>query len=218
MLCGVSRLSPRSVAATATFFATAVGLTQFRNPSGPSFVPVTLSRNAIILLLVFQLPLLLYRFVIPYVTPKNLYKAVSSFVIALHFGFGLALAGMLQPSKIQNFLALPFSPNFDPSLLFVAIGGLLPNLLTWVTYLRDMPRPKFSEKFEIPQRFEIDWTLIVGSVLFGLGWGWLGVCPGPGIVLEGAFPDEWKSVGLWLLGLTVGRFLPYAPFGGSSES
>ena len=200
MLCGVSRLSVRSIAATATFFATAVGIVQLRNPSGPSFISsVTLSTNAVILLLIFQLPLLLYRFVVPYVTPQNLYKSVSSFLIAVHFGFGLALAGMLQPAKIQNFLALPFSPNFDPSLLFVAIGSVLPNIVTWVTYLRHAPRPKFSEKFDIGKRFDIDWQMIVGSVIFGLGWGWLGVCPAPGVVLEGAFPDEWKSVGLWFL-------------------
>src|SRR5216117_3153533 len=61
----------------------------------PKFDPVTV--------LLLQIPLLLYRYVLPKRIPEKYYKLVSSFMIALNFAFGLALAGMLQPSKIQNF-------------------------------------------------------------------------------------------------------------------
>src|SRR5947207_6425325 len=116
MLCGMSRLSLRSLTATATFFAVAVGVVQFLNPQqghrsvsgSPQFDPVAV--------LLLQIPLLLYRYVLPKRILQKYYKLVSSFMVAVHFAFGLGLAGMLQPSKIQNFLALPMSPNFDTTL------------------------------------------------------------------------------------------------------
>jgi uncharacterized protein len=129
---------------------------------------------------------------------------VSSFFIAVHFAFGLSLAGMLQPSKIQNFLVLPFSSTFDPSLAFVAVGGVLPNIIAWLTRIRYAKKPIWTDSFQLPSKKDVDWILILGSVIFGIGWGWLGICPGPGVVMQGAFMDQGKSVGLWGLGMTVG--------------
>lgn len=209
MLCGISRLSLRSVVATATFFSVAVGVTQL---SQASLHPTQWNHSlpdshALSILVALQIPFLLYRYVIPKAVPKQWYKSISSFAIAAHFTFGLALAGMLQPSKILNFLALPGSPTFDPSLAFVAIGGLLPNLVAWIKYVRDTEKPVHSDDMELPENGNIDWRLIIGSAIFGLGWGLLGICPGPGIVVQGAFLDQWKSIGTWVLGVTVGGLL-----------
>lgn len=71
-------------------------------------------------------------------------------MIAIHFAFGLGLAGMLPVFKIQNFLALPFSPNFDLPLAFVAIGSLLPSLLDWITQSRHAEKPLFNARFCLP--------------------------------------------------------------------
>lgn len=117
---------------------------------------------------------------------------------------------MLQPSKIQNFLALPLSPSFDPSLALVAIGGLLPNMITWTQWIKRSGKPVYGNRFELPAKKDVDWGLVMGSVLFGIGWGWLGICPGPGLVV---FPSVFgenigvKGIGSWALGLTIGGLL-----------
>lgn len=205
MLCGMSRLSLRSLTATATFFAVAVGVVQLFNPQRDYRPPVGSPKFDPITVLLLQIPLLLYRYIVPKSIPQKYYKLVSAFVIAVHFAFGLALAGMLQPSKIQNFLALPMSPHFDPALAFVAVGGLLPNILAWVTQIRSAEKPLFSSKFQFPLNDEIDWKIVVGSAIFGVGWGWLGICPAPGVVMMGGFVEQWKTIGSWVLGMSVGR-------------
>jgi uncharacterized protein len=205
MLCGISRLSLRSIVASATFFSVAVGVMLFNQstlrPSRWSFsLP---QERSLTTLLALQIPVLLYRYIIPKSVPRQWYKIVSSFTIAVHFAFGLALGGMLQPSKIQNFLVIG-SPTFDPSLAFLAIGGLLPNLVAWIRYLRNTEKPVYADTMEIPTNTTIDGGLIFGSAIFGLGWGLLGICPGPGIVVEGAFTEGWRSIGMWILGFSVG--------------
>ena len=158
--------------------------------------------------LALQLPLPLYHYVVPVVVPPNWYKATSSFVIAVHFAFGLAISGMLQPSKIKNSLALPLSLNFDPSLAFVAIGGVLPNLLAWIAYGQYLDKPLYSSSFELTTNNAIDWKLILGSVTFGIGWGLSGICPGPGLVVAGASLEQWRSsAAAWVSGMTIGRLL-----------
>ena len=204
MLCGIARLSIRSILATATFFATAVGVVQYTGTLGPSAPPSTSFGYTTVALL--QIPFLLYRYIIPKTIPKRYYKLVSSFVIAVHFALGLALAGMLQPSKIKNFFILPFSSSFDPSLALVAVGGLLPNLVAWLVQVRYAEKPKWASRFDLSIA-QVDWSLFLGSVVSGAAWGWLGISPGPGIVLEGAFVEQW-SIGVWILGFSAARLLP----------
>jgi hypothetical protein len=206
MLCGLSRLSLRSLVATATFFLTSVGTVQYLNPkiSNPS---VSNTPFDPILTILLQLPVLLYRYIVPAITPSKYYQSVSSFFIAVHFAFALALAGMLQPSKIQGFLFLPFSDRFDPTLFFVAIGALVPLTLGWTLKIRSTEKPLFNVKFNLPSGTEIDWKLIVGAAIFGIGWGVQGVCPAPGVVNFGAYAEQWRTTGAWLLGMTGGRLL-----------
>jgi uncharacterized protein len=203
MLCGVARLSSRSIAATVTFFTTAVVVVHILHPTTQIPTADLTSKFDLTTILLLQLPLLLYRYIIPQTIPKPLYQAVSSFFIAIHFALGLGLAGMLQPSKIQNFLKLPFSSSFDPSLALVALGGLLPNMITWLAYIRNADKPLYSNAFDFPTRKDIDWKLILGSVLFGLGWG-VGLCPGPGLVLFTALTQGWEIIGVWVVGFSLG--------------
>lgn len=78
----------------------------------------------------------------------------------------------------------------------------MPNIITWITYIRDADRPVYSEKFDIPRK-KVDKGLILGSILFGLGWG-VGICPGPGLVLSTALAKGWQIIGVWVVGFSLG--------------
>ena len=112
-------------------------------------------------------------------TPLALAGALLSGVL---FGTGLAVARMIDPQKIQNFLDLAAIPSggWDPSLAFVMAGGVV---IFFVGYRlrRLFRRPLAAPAFSDPDRTRIDWPLIAGSVLFGIGWGAAGLCPGPAI-------------------------------------
>lgn len=95
------------------------------------------------------------------------------------FGGGIALSGMGNPAKVQNFLDL--AGQWDPSLAFVMGGGLLittPGF--WILFKGR--KPWFADTFSLPTRKEIDFKLLAGAVLFGIGWGLSGLCPAPALV------------------------------------
>lgn len=94
------------------------------------------------------------------------------------FGFGLALGGMLDPSVIRGFL--DFAGDFDPRLAFVFAGALATSGAGYVLSRR-LGRPLLAPSYAIPRDETIDAPLIVGSALFGIGWGMVGLCPGPAI-------------------------------------
>lgn len=96
----------------------------------------------------------------------------------LIFGFGLSLSGMLDPARVRGFLDV--AGNFDPTLLFV-LGGAVAVSAAGYALSRRMPRPLLDGAFHKPLRRDIDRRLILGSAIFGVGWGIGGFCPGPGI-------------------------------------
>ena len=93
------------------------------------------------------------------------------------FGAGLFLSGMTNPAKVQGFLDL--SPAWDPTLMFVMGGALIPMAIAWRMTAGRVPL--LGGQFPAPPRTEFDRKLILGSVLFGIGWGLVGLCPGPAI-------------------------------------
>ena len=94
------------------------------------------------------------------------------------FAVGLSLSGMTNPKKISGFLNL--FGNWDPSLLFVMGGALLINIIL-TKFILIKESPLFTEQFHIPTRKDIDTKLITGALIFGVGWGISGLCPGPAI-------------------------------------
>lgn len=138
--------------------------------------------------------------------PPGWIKEVPYFASGLIFALGLQISGMLSPLKVISFLQ-PFSPTFDPSLAMVVIAGVLPNALHYVDLKKEAKL--FWEEWRVPERRDIDWKLITGSVLFGLGWGLAGVCPGPALVglSHGVLNGSAGKVAGWLGAMTVGMAL-----------
>lgn len=117
------------------------------------------------------------------------WKAWAELLAALFAGFvfaaGLVLGGMTQPSKVLAFLDIkemaagPFPGNWDPSLAFVMGGAVMVTLLAFFATPRASVRPWFTRAFVLPRRDAIDTRLVFGAILFGIGWGLSGYCPGP---------------------------------------
>ena len=105
---------------------------------------------------------------------KHLYALVTGLV----FGIGISISGMIDPAKVLNFFDI--AGTWDPSLAFVMGGALV---VTFVGYRLVWRReaPLFGGRFQIPTSTAIDARLIGGSALFGIGWGLVGLCPGPAI-------------------------------------
>jgi uncharacterized membrane protein YedE/YeeE len=107
-----------------------------------------------------------------------------AFVVAgLLFAAGLALSGMTRPSKVRAFLDV--TGAWDPSLAFVMIGAVGTYALAFAVSRR-MRRPLAAEAFPAPPPRRLDRRLVVGALVFGVGWGASGFCPGPSLVGLGA--------------------------------
>ena len=104
-------------------------------------------------------------------------KLVSLFC-GIIFGIGLVISQMINPAKVLGFLNL--FGEWDPSLAFVMIGALIISSPSFHLF-KNKEKPIFSSSFSIPNKKEIDKELIFGSILFGAGWGLVGLCPGPAI-------------------------------------
>lgn len=100
-----------------------------------------------------------------------------SFTVGFLFAVGLAISGMTQPQKIIGFLN-PW--DWDPSLLFVMMGAVGVHLISYFL-VRRKPSPLLDTEWHVPTRKDITTRLILGSALFGIGWGLAGFCPGPAL-------------------------------------
>ena len=103
----------------------------------------------------------------------------TAFLSGLLFGIGLILSRMADPAKVLNFL--DFTGDWDPSLAFVMIGAIAVGLVGF--YLaRQSPSSLLDKPIQLPTATKIDKQLVIGSSLFGIGWGLAGICPGPALV------------------------------------
>lgn len=107
----------------------------------------------------------------------------SQYLIGVLFGLGLIISGMSNPQKILNFLDI--TGNWDPSLIFVMGGAILVGLGGFFLVSK-RSEAFFGGALHIPTRRDISKPLVIGSLIFGAGWGIAGFCPGPAIVALGA--------------------------------
>jgi len=129
------------------------------------------------------------------------YQFCSALASGAIFGFGLSMSGMLNPVRVQGFLDI--FGAWDPSLAFV-LGGAVIVASIGVQITKRMQHPTFDDSFHVPTRRRIDARLIIGSALFGLGWGIGGFCPGPAIAsISLGLPQSVLFVVAMLLGMIV---------------
>jgi hypothetical protein len=128
-------------------------------------------------------------------------QAVSAFLSGLVFGFGLIVSGMANPAKVLGFLDL--AGPWDPSLAFVMAGAVAVGFAAF-SIARRRTSSLLGLEMRLPAAGRIDRRLVGGSLLFGIGWGLAGFCPGPGLVALGM--GEWKAavfVAAMLLGMAL---------------
>ncbi|KAK8866053.1 hypothetical protein IAR55_001204 [Kwoniella newhampshirensis] len=198
MLCGLSRLSPRSFVATGVFFTTAVITANMTDtdslpPTPTSILEIPSIQIVARLFAIVGIAAIAYRSLRSYLISRpsasGLLKMTPYYLAALTFSLGLSLSGMTDPIKVTGFLRFLHPRHFDPSLAMVVLGGVLPNAIHYrmITRNRATQRTGFSwEKWRVPTRRDIDRSLVSGAGIFGVGWGLAGICPGPALVNLGA--------------------------------
>ena len=105
-------------------------------------------------------------------------RAITALVSGIVFGVGLAISQMVNPEKVVGFLDV--TGNWDPSLALVMGGAVTVTFLAF-RLTRHNKAPLFDSMFHRPGKTRIDAQLVMGSAVFGIGWGLSGYCPGPGI-------------------------------------
>lgn len=128
-------------------------------------------------------------------------RFLMALVSGLVFGLGLILSGMTNPAKVKGFLDL-FGP-WDPSLALVMAGAIVVGMVAFAA-ARRRTRAWSGDAMEIPTSTRIDARLIAGGVLFGIGWGIAGFCPGPALVALGSgLGAAWIFVIAMLVGMVL---------------
>ncbi len=113
---------------------------------------------------------------------KHVFSALVAFGAGALFAVGLVLSGMTDPAKVRGFLDV--TGDWDPSLALVMVGGIGTHFVLRRLILK-RAAPVASPTFAEPPKTPIDAKLIVGSVIFGVGWGLAGYCPGPAVLTAG---------------------------------
>lgn len=132
---------------------------------------------------------------------KNIWASIAGLV----FGLGLILSGMTNPAKVIGFLDV--AGTWDPSLMLVMVGAISVSFFAF-KHAKKRTYSFLNEAIQLPKSTHIDKPLVVGSVLFGIGWGLLGICPGPALALltVGGYKILLFILAM-LLGMEMYRFL-----------
>jgi uncharacterized membrane protein YedE/YeeE len=227
MLCGLPRLSGSSTVAVAAFFPSAIITHHFFHPTlyteacpddEPCYTPVYPSASATALLIILSVLSIIAARVIPSLIqqagaiptsdgkkPIDLRpraREASQFFSGFLFALGLHISQMSHPAKVASFLSFPVLQHWDPSLALVMLFGVLPSLIETQRKGFGKP-PSFAEKFTLPKDAfkDADMWFVSGAVIFGVGWGMRGTCPGPAVLRAFAQP-VWGAI--WMSGFWLG--------------
>ncbi|OYW88705.1 MAG: hypothetical protein B7Z20_01880 [Sphingobium sp. 32-64-5] len=136
-------------------------------------------------------------------------KLLPPLVSGTLFGAGLTVSGMTDPARVRGFLDV--FGAWDPTLVFVMGAAVLVMAVAWRIRQR-MGTPAFAERFSLPDRNDLDVRLISGSILFGIGWGIAGLCPGPAVASLALSPlSVLPFVLAMLAGMAVQQFVSLMP-------
>ena len=129
--------------------------------------------------------------------------SLPGLLVGVLFGAGLTLSGMIDPARVLGFLDI--LGRWDPTLAFVLFSALIPSAAAYLL-TRRMRRPLMSDEFCIPQNRELEPRLIAGAAMFGIGWGLVGLCPGPAIAgLALGNGQYWLFGGALVIGMELQR-------------
>lgn len=109
---------------------------------------------------------------------------IISLVSGIIFGIGLVISGMTNPEKVIGFLSI--THNWDASLIFVMGGGII-TAGPFFYLMRNRQTSSLGNQIDLPKKQKLDKKIIIGASLFGVGWGLVGLCPGPAIAAIATF-------------------------------
>ena len=141
---------------------------------------------------------------------RNTAELLISFAAGFIFSAGLTMSGMTQPDKVIGFLDVKelfvgeFPGLWDPAMGIVMLGAVMISLIGFAATRYASIRPWFTDRFRLPTRKMVDERLVAGAVIFGVGWGLSGYCPGPAIatLLTGQI-----DVAIFVLAMLPGMWL-----------
>lgn len=114
-------------------------------------------------------------------------NGIAALVVGYIFAIGLGVSGMTQPQKVVGFLDL--FGEWDPSLVFVMLGAIVVHFAVY-KLIRRRKSPLLSTDWHVPTKKEITPALVIGALLFGIGWGLGGFCPGPAVTSLASFETK----------------------------
>ena len=133
---------------------------------------------------------------------------IAALISGLLFGVGLMVSGMANPAKVLGFLDIV--GRWDPSLAFVMAGAIAVGSIAFL-FARRRRKSLLGLPMQIPVNSSVTVRLVLGSAVFGVGWGLVGFCPGPALVALGAgFSKAWGFVAAMLAGMAVFELLERA--------
>lgn len=129
------------------------------------------------------------------------FYATTAFIFGAIFVLGLVLSGLANPAKVIGFLDI--TGHWDASLIFVMLGAIMVVFIPMQRALKK-PRTWTDQPIQLPTQTQVDTKLIMGAIIFGIGWGIAGICPGPSFALvgmgyiEGLYFLIAMGCGIWL--------------------
>lgn len=134
-------------------------------------------------------------------------KNILAFLLGGLFSLGLMISGMSNPEKVLNFLDIYGA--WDASLAFVMLGAIIVAFIPFQKVIREsQPTTLYKEVIQLPKNTNIDSKLILGSAIFGIGWGIAGICPAPSFTLIGLGHYEGLYfIAAMLLGMVIYRLV-----------
>ena len=128
-------------------------------------------------------------------------KNIITLLAGLIFGLGLIISGMTNPAKVIGFLDI--AGLWDPSLMFVMLGGISVAFVGF-KFVQNKSQTIFDDAIHLPGTTHISKELVIGSLLFGAGWGLAGFCPGPALVAMGA---GYKEAFIFVMAMMIGMYI-----------